>query len=767
MRPFRWQVILGLALLLGTMPVVEAQRLRRDPHAGYNYPAGGQRGTTLEVTVGGQLLNNVTDVIISGDGVAATVGKYSRPITPKQLNTLVPKLQEVRKLLEAESRSRKMRGRRGNMTRFMEIARETGVTDEELKMLADFRESRNDPKRQLNPQIAESVALNLRLAPDAEPGRRELRLVAPSGVSNPISFYVGQLREYREKEPNDRSAGRGIPGELPVIINGQILPGDVDRFSFRATRGEGIVVTARARELIPYLADAVPGWFQATLALYDEEGNELAYADDYRFQPDPVIFCEIPENGMYTLEIRDSIYRGREDFVYRITMGELPFITDVFPMGGPAGVQTDLELKGWNLPVETVAVRSDDGSKGMLSFPIEGVEGIFTVPFAVDTLPEALERESNDGRTDAQPVTSPVIMNGRIDRTGDMDVFRIEGSAGEVILAEVFARRLNSPLDSVLFLTEPDGRRLAVNDDYEDKGAGLITHHADSRLQVALPADGTYYLHIADAQHKGGSEYAYRLHIRPPRPDFELRVVPSSINARSGMTVPVTVYALRRDGFSDDIALELRGAPSGFRISGGWVPANQEKVRFTLTVPATKDSGPVKLSLEGRALIQGREVRRAAVPADDMIQAFAYHHLVPAADWMVAVAAGGRSRGRLRLLGQQPVRLPAGGTARVQFNIPRRLMDQIQLKLNDPPEGIVIDEISPGRSSVSIQFRADGEKIKTGLKGNLIIDIFTEREMRSRDGKSPTNKRLIPLGSLPAVPFVVGPRGECQINGRF
>ena len=105
--------------------------------------------------------------------------------------------------------------------------------------------------------------------------------------------------------------------------------------------------------MIPYLADAVPGWFQAALSLYDAQGHELAYADHYRFHPDPVLFYEVPADGEYVLQIRDSIYRGREDFVYRITVGELPFVTGIFPLGGPAGAQTTVELTGWNLPAAT------------------------------------------------------------------------------------------------------------------------------------------------------------------------------------------------------------------------------------------------------------------------------------------------------------------------------------------------------------------------------------------------------------------------------
>ena len=66
----------------------------------------------------------------------------------------------------------------------------------------------------------------------------------------------------------------------------------------------------------------------------------------------------------------------------------------------------------------------------------------------------------------------PVIINGRIDRPDDWDVFQFAGRAGETIVAEVTARRLDSPLDSVLKLTDAAGKVLAFNDDHEDPGPG-------------------------------------------------------------------------------------------------------------------------------------------------------------------------------------------------------------------------------------------------------------------------------------------------------
>ena len=204
----------------------------------------------------------------------------------------------------------------------------------------------------------------------------------------------------------------------------------------------------------------------------------------------------------------------------------------------------------------------------------------------MDTLPEVMQKEPNNGIKKAQKIKIPLIVNGRIDRPDDVDVFRFEGHAGEEIVAEVFARRLDSPLDSVLKLTDAKGKQLAMNDDFEDQAAGLITHQADSRIQYKLPANGTYYLHLADSEHKGGAEYAYRLHVTHPKADFELRVTPASISARAGRSAPIAVYAVRKDGFTGDIALSLKNAPPGFVLDGALIIlGNQDKLRLTLTMP--------------------------------------------------------------------------------------------------------------------------------------------------------------------------------------
>ena len=502
--------------------------------------------------------------------------------------------------------------------------------------------------------IASLVLVDITVAPDARPGEREIRLVTLRGVSNPLPFYVGQFPEV-SKEPmvsarqqvlgkEAQALRRRQPGDeedrisVPCTVNGQIGSGEVNRYRFQARKGQQLVITTLGRQLVPFIADAVPGWFQPVLALYDADGNEVAYDDDYRFKPDPTTFYSVPNDGEYSFTIRDSLYRGREDFVYRITIGEMPFITSIFPLGGNVTDPVKPKINGWNLQQAELNPLPADARPGVYSV-VAGRKDLVSnrVPFALDTLPEAFEQEPNDTTANAQKVTLPVIVNGRIGKPDDWDIFQFLGKSNETVVAEVKARRLDSPLDSAIKLTDAAGNLLAFNDDHEDLGAGLNTHLADSYLIAKLPADGPYYVHIGDTARQGGEEYAYRLRISAPQPDFELRVVPSSLALRSKSSGTLTVYAQRKDGFRGPIKLALQNPPAGFFASSVSLSGTQILARINIRTDLLATKEPVSLSIVGTAKVGEREITHEAVPAEDKMQAFLWRHLVPAKDLQVLV----------------------------------------------------------------------------------------------------------------------------------
>ena len=136
-----------------------------------------------------------------------------------------------------------------------------------------------------------------------------------------------------------------------------------------------------------------------------------------------------PSDGEYVVQIRDSIYRGREDFVYRITLGELPYVTSIFPFGGPAAAN-HRGTPRLESPVDLAHVdyygaghRASFGAQGGSDFKPRAVCGGHLAGMPG----KGAERLA----ATAQTVTLPIIVNGRIDKTGDWDVFRFAGRAGE------------------------------------------------------------------------------------------------------------------------------------------------------------------------------------------------------------------------------------------------------------------------------------------------------------------------------------------------
>jgi hypothetical protein len=375
------------------------------------------------------------------------------------------------------------------------------------------------------------------------------------------------------------------------------------------------------------------------------------------------------------------------------------------------------------------------------------------MPFAVDDLPETPESSPNDSMDSAQPVSLPVIVNGRIEAAGDADVFRFQGRAGDTVVVEVNARRLNSPLDSVIKLTDAQGQQLAFNDDHTDQGAGLTTHHADSYAACTLPAGGDYFVHLADTQRQGGMNHAYRLRISAPRPDFELRLAPASLNARPGTTLPLMVYALRKDGFAGDIQLAIKDAPKGFVLDGAWVPAGQDQVRLTLTVPANLSRKPYPLELVGHAVLDGVEVTRQVVPSEDMMQAFFYRHLVPAEELVLGNGGEWRRGAGVRKPDSLPVQIPVGGTATVRLaGAAKALPAAVQLELDAPPQGITLQDYQAVPGGAELVFAGDAKQLKAGLKGNLLIGVYAGG---GKNGAGNAAVKRTSVGLLPAIPFEV------------
>ena len=89
-----WLSVLGLAVLAVAQATAHAQPR---PYIGYVYPAGGRQGTTVQIRLGGQNLDGVDAVWVSGTGVQAKVTEYFRRLGNQEMTLLREQLTELRR----------------------------------------------------------------------------------------------------------------------------------------------------------------------------------------------------------------------------------------------------------------------------------------------------------------------------------------------------------------------------------------------------------------------------------------------------------------------------------------------------------------------------------------------------------------------------------------------------------------------------------------------------------------------------------------------
>jgi hypothetical protein len=145
----------------------------------------------------------------------------------------------------------------------------------------------------------------------------------------------------------------------------------------------------------------------------------------------------------------------------------------------------------------------------------------------------------------------------------------------------------------------------------DDGGPG---YGKDSRIFFDAPSDGDYQVRVGDARGQGGSTFAYRLTVRPPRPSFQISFKPTAPAVWKGGAIPVTVSAERSDGFDGPIDVRLENLPPGFSAPATAIPAGENSTAFALSAAADAQTpaGQAPLKLVARAAIGGGQVVREA-----------------------------------------------------------------------------------------------------------------------------------------------------------
>jgi hypothetical protein len=422
----------------------------------------------------------------------------------------------------------------------------------------------------LTPVDDSKVKATLKI-PDNALGEHTLRVRTATGISELRTFHVGVYPVVQEKEPNS-DFKEPQPIQLNQTIAGVIENEDIDYFSVTLKKGQRVTAEVEGIRLGMTL-------FDPYIAIMDTNRFELASCDDSALGlQDPFVSFIAPKDGTYIIQLREAAYGGDNKCFYRLHVGTFPRPKTVYPMGGMLGQELAVKFLGdISGPIsQSLKLPSEIEPK----FPLYAQQNNLVSPtpnfIRVSAFPNVMEVEPNNDPQTATPANQelPLAFNGIIQEPGDYDTFKFKAKKGQNLDIGVYARRLRSPLDSVLTVTDSKGKQIANNDD----SAG-----PDSYARVSIPEDGDYFVRIRDHLRGGGPEYTYRIEITPAIPVLTITVPQAVQNSQERQAIAIprgnrmgTVIRATRANFSGDVAINAENLPKGVKAECEPMPANAE-----------------------------------------------------------------------------------------------------------------------------------------------------------------------------------------------
>ena len=213
---------------------------------------------------------------------------------------------------------------------------------------------------------------------------------------------------------------------------------------------------------------------------------------------------------------------------------EAPTLTHLYPVAGQAGRPIAVAFAGKFEPWPPQVWVDAPG----IAFTATPVTGTFNVDLAADAPPgphlvrvfdeqgasaprvfivarepQLREAEPNDAHTSPQALAElPATINGRLDKSGDVDSFAVTLRAGQTVVVWLEAYVLGSAFDGLIRIVDETGRQLAFNHD------GRLL---DPFLAWEAPRDGRFIVQVmgfafppaSDVRLTGGEGCVYRLHL--------------------------------------------------------------------------------------------------------------------------------------------------------------------------------------------------------------------------------------------------------------
>ena len=497
----------------------------------------------------------------------------------------------------------------------------------------------------------EGAQFKVAIASNVPPGTYEARFLGRFGLSNPRRFVVGNLPQRMIPATN------GSPDSATELAMNSTCFG---RIEARSAGWFKFVARKSQRLWIECLAGSIDSRLDPTLQLSDSAGREWEQS-----RTGGLLDFVVPADGAYLLRVADLLYRGGDDYAYRLSLSSGPRVDYILPIAGVPGTRTNFTVFGRNLPggklVSGVTMKGRPLEQVAVSIrlptsPTEHIASSVPASAALDTFsyqfkganpmlmvlvnsnaPIRVEEEPNSKPGQAQNITVPCEISGQFYPAGDVDRYNFEARQGDVFWVEVLSHRLGlptAPFVLVQLVTKTDKAEkttdvLELGDSDTNLGEREFnTASRDPSGRFEVKDNGTYRLSVRDLFSSTVSSplHTYHLSIRRETPDFRLvaQVVAPKYKSdaknigvgvpllRRGETLAVRVMAFRRDGFHGEIALSVDKPPPGLRFVPDRIEAGKTSDYFLLTAAADAPAFAGPIEFVGRAKVGEREIVRRA-----------------------------------------------------------------------------------------------------------------------------------------------------------
>ena len=438
----------------------------------------------------------------------------------------------------------------------------------------------------------------LTLPSGLDPGVYRWQVASANGVSASGKFYVSDLPELVEVP--ERSEPQELES-LPVTVSGQIIRiEEVDRYRFTAPSDGPITLST--------VATAIGSPLSAVIEVRDVSGRLIVDGADTAGRDLSVTFAAAAGQD-YIASVYDVDFRGNRAFVYRLAIEPGPRVTATVPALVQREATQDVTFIGVGIATGAAELES-------ITQTITAVESgeFMTGQFETSSgqpvpyrLPLSDVTETVRSKDAIQKVELPVAVTGVLSKRFGIDRFRVTGAKGDIWSIDLQADAIHSPLDVSLAVIDATGKELKRIDD--------IPGTTDAALEFRVPTDGDYELQVSDTSGNSGAiDAIYRLSVRPSEPGYTL-TVPELVAVPTGGTAQLAIKAVRRNGFTGPIEIQVEGLPPGVSIpENPAIPEKKNDLRLTLT--AAEDAGTVAgmITITGRSMIEETAIEHRAEP---------------------------------------------------------------------------------------------------------------------------------------------------------